>query len=53
MPEDEKKGLESGCNAYIPKPITLDNLLRTIESFVKIRPVTLTTFRSISSPRMA
>src|SRR5215471_7618228 len=37
-PEHEKKGLESGCDAYIPKPITLDNFLRTIESFLKIRP---------------
>ena len=36
-PEHEKKGLESGCDAYIPKPITLDNFLRTIESFLKIR----------------
>jgi two-component system, cell cycle response regulator DivK len=26
-PECEKKGLESGCDAYIAKPITLDNLL--------------------------
>jgi two-component system cell cycle response regulator DivK len=43
-PEDEKKGLESGCDAYIPKPITLGNLLRTIESFLKIRPVSLPTF---------
>jgi len=33
-PEHEKKGLESGCDAYIAKPITLDNLLRTIESFL-------------------
>ena len=24
-PDDEKKGLESGCDAYIPKPITLGN----------------------------
>jgi len=37
-PEHEKKGLESGCDAYIPKPITLDNFLRTIESFLKVRP---------------
>jgi two-component system cell cycle response regulator DivK len=43
--EYEKKGLESGCDAYIAKPITLDILLRTIESFLKIRPVTLTDFR--------
>ena len=43
--EYEKKGLESGCDAYIAKPITLDILLRTIESFLKIRPVTLTDLR--------
>jgi two-component system, cell cycle response regulator DivK len=43
--EYEKKGLESGCDAYIAKPITLDNLLRTIESFLKIRPVMLPDLR--------
>jgi len=48
-PEYEKKGLESGCDAYIPKPITLGNFLRTIESFLKIRPVTPTSFASLSS----
>jgi two-component system cell cycle response regulator DivK len=45
-PEYEKKGLESGCDAYIAKPITLDNFLRTIESFLKIGPVTLTDLRT-------
>ena len=45
-PEYERKGLESGCDAYIPKPITLGNFLRTIESFLKIRPVS---FASLSS----
>ena len=49
-PEYEKKGLESGCDAYIPKPITLGNFLRTIESFLKIRPVTPMSFASLSSP---
>jgi two-component system cell cycle response regulator DivK len=44
-PEYEKKGLESGCDAYIAKPITLDKFLRTIESFLKIGPVTLTDLR--------
>jgi two-component system cell cycle response regulator DivK len=43
-PEYEKKGLESGCDAYIPKPITLGNFLRTIESFLKIQAGTLPTF---------
>ncbi len=33
-PGDEKKALDSGCNACIAKPITLHNLLRTIESFL-------------------
>lgn len=47
---DEKKGLESGCDAYIPKPITLGNFLRTIESFLKARPVTPTSFASSISP---
>ena len=47
-PEDEKKGVESGCDAYTPEPINLGNLLRTIESFLKIRPATLATFASIS-----
>jgi two-component system cell cycle response regulator DivK len=49
-PEYEKKGLESGCDAYIPKPITLGNFLRTIESFLKIRPVTPASFGSLTSP---
>ena len=49
-PEYERKGLESGCDAYIPKPITLGNLLRTIESFLKIRPVTPVSFASSTSP---
>ena len=44
-PEYEKKSFESGCDAYIPKPIILDNFLRTIESFLKIRPETLTDIR--------
>jgi two-component system cell cycle response regulator DivK len=38
MPGDEKKALDSGCDAYIAKPITLDNLLRTIESFFSSLP---------------
>jgi two-component system cell cycle response regulator DivK len=44
-PEYEKKVFESGCDAYIIRPIILDNLLRTIESFLKIRPETLTDIR--------
>jgi DNA-binding response OmpR family regulator len=34
MPGDEKKSLESGCDAYITKPIPMDKLLRTVESFL-------------------
>src|SRR5215467_1607814 len=49
-PDYERRGLESGCDAYIPKPITLGNVLRTIEAFLKIRPVTPTSFASLISP---
>ena len=49
-PEYEREGLESGCDAYIPKPITLGSFLRTIDSFLKARPVTPTSFASVSSP---
>jgi two-component system cell cycle response regulator DivK len=31
-PEQEKEAMETGCDAYVAKPITVDNLLRTIES---------------------
>jgi two-component system cell cycle response regulator DivK len=48
-PDYERKGLESGCDAYIPKPITLGNFLRTIESFLKARHVMPTSFASTSS----
>jgi two-component system cell cycle response regulator DivK len=37
-PEYEKKGLASGCDAYIAKPIALGNLLRIIESFLSSVP---------------
>ena len=49
-PEYDRRGLESGCDAYIPKPITLGSFLRTIEAFLKIRPVTPTSFASLISP---
>jgi two-component system, cell cycle response regulator DivK len=32
---DESKALESGCDGYITKPVIIDNLLRTIESFLR------------------
>ena len=31
---DEIGALESGCAAYIPKPISFDKLLRTVESYL-------------------
>ncbi len=34
MPGDEAKALESGCDSYITKPVILDNLLRTVDSFL-------------------
>ena len=33
-PGDETKALESGCAAYITKPVNVDELLRTIELFL-------------------
>ena len=33
-PGDEITALESGCDGYITKPVIIDNLLRTIESFL-------------------
>ena len=37
---DEAKALESGCDAHITKPVILDNLLRTVSSFLS--PFSLT-----------
>jgi two-component system, cell cycle response regulator DivK len=34
-PGDQTKALESGCDGYITKPVIIDNLLRTIESFLR------------------
>jgi len=33
-PGDETKALESGCDGYITKPVAIQGLLRTIESFL-------------------
>ena len=33
-PEDENMALESGCAAYITKPVNIDELLRKIRSFL-------------------
>jgi two-component system, cell cycle response regulator DivK len=49
-PEYEKKGLESGCDAYIAKPIALDNLLRTIESFLSSFPLAADSPHTNKSP---
>ena len=49
-PEYEKKSLESGCDAYIAKPITLDNLLRTIESFLSSFPSAVGSLPTDRSP---
>ena len=49
-PEYEREGLESGCDAYIPEPITLGSFLRTIDSFLKARPSTPTSFALLTSP---
>ena len=32
--EQEKEAMESGCDAYLAKPIAVDKLLRTIGSFL-------------------
>jgi two-component system cell cycle response regulator DivK len=34
MPEDKTKALESGCDAYIAKPVILHNLLRMIDALL-------------------
>src|SRR5690348_3835706 len=38
MPGDESKALDSGCDAYVAKPITLGNLLRAVDSFMPPLP---------------
>jgi two-component system cell cycle response regulator DivK len=48
-PDYERRGSESGCDAYIPKPITLGNLLRTVEAFLKARLMMPTSF-ALTSP---
>jgi two-component system, cell cycle response regulator DivK len=35
---DEAKALESGCDAYIAKPVIVENLLRTVDSFLSPLP---------------
>src|SRR5215469_3488502 len=33
-PEDEADAVKRGCDAYVPKPVNIGNLLRTVESFL-------------------
>src|ERR1700739_2612269 len=33
-PADEANALENGCDALVPKPVNIGNLLRTVESFL-------------------
>jgi CheY-like chemotaxis protein len=40
-PGDETKALESGCAAYITKPVNVDELVRTIELFLLTMPPTI------------
>ena len=49
-PDYEKKSLESGCDAYIAKPIILDNLLRTIKSFLSHYPSAVGSLHINGSP---
>ena len=35
---DKAKALESGCDAYIAKPVIVDNLVRTVDSFLSPLP---------------
>lgn len=35
--EDQKKGLELGAQAYIPKPINATNFLKTVKEVLKIK----------------
>jgi two-component system cell cycle response regulator DivK len=37
-PADEANALESGCDAYLPKPVNIGNLLKTVESFLPSSP---------------
>jgi two-component system cell cycle response regulator DivK len=38
MPGDETRALESGCDAYVAKPVIVANLLRTVDSFLSPLP---------------
>ena len=38
-PEDKPNALETGCDAYIAKPVNINDLLGTVESFLCSSPV--------------
>ena len=37
-PEDKANVLQSGCDAHVPKPVNIGNLLRIVESFLPSCP---------------
>jgi len=39
LPEDERRALEAGCDAYITKPIAIPAFLSTVEGFLTGRDV--------------
>jgi two-component system, cell cycle response regulator DivK len=46
----EREALDSGCDAYISKPISILGFLRTIESFLSRFPFASTGFADLRSP---
>jgi AmiR/NasT family two-component response regulator len=46
----EREALDSGCDAYISKPISILGFLRTIESFLSRFPFAYTGFADLRSP---
>jgi two-component system cell cycle response regulator DivK len=46
----EREALDSGCDAYISKPISIFGFLRTIESFLSRFPFASTGFADLRSP---
>ena len=46
----EREALDSGCDAYLSKPITILGFLRTVESFLSRFPFASTGFANLRSP---
>jgi two-component system cell cycle response regulator DivK len=46
----EREALDSGCDAYISKPISIFSFLRTVESFLSRFPFASTGFADLRSP---